>query len=136
MATQKQIRANQRNAKRSTGPRTIAGKKRSGGNAFRHGLSVAIEADATMIHKIETVARQVAGPEASEECIEAATDFAVAHHEIERIRIVRHAMQSEMKLEHLEPEELQRLNGVDRYEMRARTKKRRASAKLRRMLAT
>jgi hypothetical protein len=39
MATEKQIAANQQNAKNSTGPRTEHGKRRSRRNAFRHGLT-------------------------------------------------------------------------------------------------
>jgi hypothetical protein len=38
MTTKKQIAANRRNAKRSTGPRTEEGKKRSSKNAMTHGL--------------------------------------------------------------------------------------------------
>jgi hypothetical protein len=38
MATKKQIAANRKNAKRSTGPRTGAGKARSAMNSTRHGL--------------------------------------------------------------------------------------------------
>ncbi len=38
MTTQKQINANQRNAKKSTGPNTIAGKQRVSTNAIKHGL--------------------------------------------------------------------------------------------------
>jgi hypothetical protein len=38
MATDKQIAANRRNAQKSTGPRTAAGKFRSSLNALRHGL--------------------------------------------------------------------------------------------------
>jgi len=39
MATEKQILANQQNAKHSTGPRTDSGKRRSRRNAIRHGLA-------------------------------------------------------------------------------------------------
>jgi hypothetical protein len=39
MATQKQIDANRRNARKSTGPRSASGKKRASYNAYRHGLS-------------------------------------------------------------------------------------------------
>jgi len=38
MATKKQIAANRRNAKKSTGPRTAAGKAKSAQNATKHGL--------------------------------------------------------------------------------------------------
>ena len=39
MATKKQIAANRRNAKKSTGPRTEEGKERSSQNAVKHGLT-------------------------------------------------------------------------------------------------
>jgi len=38
MATEKQIAANRRNAKRSTGPRTPKGKAMASKNALKHGL--------------------------------------------------------------------------------------------------
>jgi len=43
MATEKQILANRRNARSSTGPRTSAGKARSRMNARRHGLASFLE---------------------------------------------------------------------------------------------
>jgi hypothetical protein len=39
MASQKQIEANRRNSRNSTGPRSASGKKRASRNAYRHGLS-------------------------------------------------------------------------------------------------
>lgn len=39
MASRRQIAANRRNAQKSTGPRTSAGKLRSRRNAFKHGLT-------------------------------------------------------------------------------------------------
>ncbi len=39
MASQRQIDANRRNAQRSTGPKTQAGRERSRLNALKHGLS-------------------------------------------------------------------------------------------------
>ena len=38
MASRKQVAANRRNAKKSTGPRTLKGKAKSSGNALKHGI--------------------------------------------------------------------------------------------------
>ena len=48
MASERQIVANRVNAKKSTGPKTDAGKQRSRRNAIRHGLSAE-----TIVHAIE-----------------------------------------------------------------------------------
>ena len=46
MATEKQLRANRENAKKSTGPKTSGGRARSSRNALSHGLSLPLTLDA------------------------------------------------------------------------------------------
>ena len=43
MVTEKQILANRKNARSSTGPRTVAGKTRARMNARRHGLAALLQ---------------------------------------------------------------------------------------------
>jgi hypothetical protein len=42
MASERKIAANRRNAQKSTGPRSDAGKKRSSRNAYRPGLAAGV----------------------------------------------------------------------------------------------
>jgi hypothetical protein len=49
------IRANRRNAQRSSGPRTAAGKQRSRQNARKHGLSVPLDTDDPEIDELVQV---------------------------------------------------------------------------------
>ena len=55
MASEKQIAANRANALKSTGPKTAAGRSKSGRNAFRHGLSLPVEIDGDVSAKIEAL---------------------------------------------------------------------------------
>jgi hypothetical protein len=48
LATEKQMAANRRNAAKSTGPRTAAGKARSRMNAYRHGFSSKLRIEETL----------------------------------------------------------------------------------------
>jgi len=61
MASHRQIAANRRNARRSTGPRSPAGRKRSSWNSFRHGLTAGLTAAAERIKYIERLTRKIAG---------------------------------------------------------------------------
>jgi hypothetical protein len=91
MASARQIVANQRNAKKSTGPKSDAGRKRSGKNAYRHGLSVpmsTVEYGA----QLKDLARQFGGDSADVESLALAERGAHAHLELERIRRDQNAM--------------------------------------------
>ena len=133
MATERQIAANQRNAKRSTGPRTMAGKKMSSRNSYKHGLSLALEPDGATRNQMELLVREAAGPEASDERLEAARDYATAYYDIGRVRGVRTEMLSDLNLAKATPEQLDDLIAIDRYDRRALTRQRRAATRLRRL---
>jgi Ni/Co efflux regulator RcnB len=60
MTTDRKRRANQRNAQRSTGPRTQAGKARSKQNAWKHGLAVPISVQPHLADLIDFVANCLA----------------------------------------------------------------------------
>jgi hypothetical protein len=123
MATEKQVTANRANAKRSTGPKTAVGKRRSSGNAFRHGLSGPVPDDGFTLAAIDAIARVVAVP--GDEGLDA-TAFARSQIELRRIRAVRTDLFAALDPRQLEPNELRRLAALDRYERVALTKGRRA----------
>ena len=131
MATEKQIRANRANAARSTGPRTAAGKRKSSGNAFRHGLSGATPLDPPNAATIELIARQLAGEHATEGRLASASEYAGAQLELLRIRAIRTDLFSKVDImKGSNPEEIARLAALDRYERYALTRRRRASKEL------
>ena len=83
MASERQIAANRRNARNSTGPRSTSGRKRASQNAFRHGLTKPISS-AEFARAVETLARQIAGDSEDKIAIELAHDAAEAELELAR----------------------------------------------------
>jgi hypothetical protein len=87
MASERQIAANRQNARRSSGPRSNTGKRRSSGNVLRHGLSRLINdrggAD------IEALARLLVGAHADEATLEQARSVVRAQLDLHRIREVK-----------------------------------------------
>jgi hypothetical protein len=59
MTWQRKIEANRRNALRSTGPRTDAGKARSRRNAFKHGLEIPLNRDDSFTERIERLTTEL-----------------------------------------------------------------------------
>jgi hypothetical protein len=124
MATLKQIEANRRNAKRSTGPRTASGKSKSSHNALRHGLSLPLRMDGATMAEIDELARLLAHEEIDDTL--AAVEVAAAQVDLQRIQRIRRNMLAKIDLATATPKELQHLLAIDRYETRARTRRRRA----------
>jgi len=91
MATERQIEANRRNAQKSTGPRSAAGKKRIGLNAWRHGLRSDFSRRA-FSDRAEALARKFAGPSSDPIVLEHARAAAQAELELARVRLARLAL--------------------------------------------
>lgn len=91
MASERQIAANRRNAKKSTGPRSIAGKKRVRKNAYRHGLSVPMSTYGNEA-KLKELARQFAGNTTDAEILGPAERAAEAQLDLARVRTIKSAL--------------------------------------------
>jgi hypothetical protein len=131
LATEKQIAANRANAKRSTGPKTLAGKLRSSRNAYRHGLSGPGPPDLSGSARADLMAHMIVDERASEDQLACAGDLARAQAELLRVRTIRTEQLRMIDLTHSNVEDLRRLAALDRYERYALTKRRRAQRKLR-----
>jgi hypothetical protein len=92
MASERQIAANRLNARKSTGPLSRAGKRRSSRNAYRHGLASSRKADAATARKLDQLARQIAGDSNSEIILELARSAAEAELDLARVRLASVAL--------------------------------------------
>ncbi len=86
MASERQIAANRRNARKSTGPRSGAGRKRASRNAYRHGLSLNLLSTAAYAKELETLARKIASDTKDAITVERALEIAQAELELARVR--------------------------------------------------
>jgi hypothetical protein len=89
MATERQIAANRRNAVKSTGPRSSAGKRRARRNSYRHGLSVGAAERPGCAEDVERLARKIAGAGADAIVLEQARSVAQAQLDLTQIRRTR-----------------------------------------------
>jgi hypothetical protein len=92
MASERQIAANRRNARRSTGPRSGAGKKRASRNAYRHGLSLNIISSAASAKRLEKLVRKIAGNTDNPILLERARALAQAELDLARVRRAKVAL--------------------------------------------
>ncbi|MGI9352830.1 MAG: hypothetical protein ACR2O3_14800 [Rhizobiaceae bacterium] len=153
MTSAKQIAANQENAKRSTGPKTKAGKIRSRKNALRHGLASVILEGSPEDQEVNNIARAILGPSNTDS---AATYFAreaaEAENTLRHVREVKVELFNTLKFkdeialavsdQFADPktlpsnfnELLEQSINLDRYERRARSRRKKALRQLMEML--
>jgi hypothetical protein len=98
MVTARQIAADRRNARRSTGPRSHAARKRSSRNSFRHGLAAGITTNAERIKHVERSARKIAGATTDIVTLEWARTVAQAEYDLAQVRRVKAAVMSRVML--------------------------------------
>ena len=89
MTSERKRATNQQNARRSTGPRSVAGKKTSRQNALQHGLSARLGKNPEQDQRVQGLAQIIAGPEAGASELHYARIAADATLQIIRIRGLR-----------------------------------------------
>ena len=81
--------SNRRNARRSTGPKSAAGKAKVAKNALRHGLAIPARLDPALNREIEGFAELIAGASAPPFLLDCARRIAETQIDLRRIRRVR-----------------------------------------------
>jgi hypothetical protein len=122
MPSPKKITANQRNARRSTGPRTDAGKAQSRLNAFRHGLAIPSAALPELASDVAHLTQAIAGAAADAPLVRDAA-LRVAEAALDVLR-ARHART--LPLARQRGWDWDQLGTLDRYERRALSRRNKA----------
>lgn len=131
MTSKRKIAANRKNAKKSTGPRSEAGRATSRHNARRHGLATGIGSDPALRDDIEKLAKLLAQAGGRENIGEFAREAAEAHLDLARIRSIRARLYARMRFfgaastEDL-MEAAEQFARLERYERRAFSRRKRA----------
>ena len=92
MQRDRKIQTNRANARASTGPKTPRGRASSARNAFRHGLSMPVEADLVLSERVQALTRQIAGSDTSVRIQILAHRIAEAQVDLLRVRYARHRL--------------------------------------------
>jgi hypothetical protein len=130
MASDRQIAANQRNAKKSTGPTSDSGKLRSRKNAFRHGLAIGVDRDPPHRADVEKLAQIFSQARNEPSITLIAQDAATAELDLLRISKIRVSIFEAFHNSSKSLQEVAQLNEdlrkIVRYERRAFSRRRRA----------
>jgi hypothetical protein len=129
--SERKIAANRSNAKKSTGPRSKAGRRASRRNALRHGLAIDIRTDPAYNDDIEQLAKMMSRASGRQSVSDSARDAAEAVLDLSRIRKIRASLFETIYFsDTAAPDRLTELNDklakLERYERRAFSRRNRA----------
>jgi hypothetical protein len=100
MASERQRRTNRKNARRSTGPQTAAGKANAAQNSFRHGLAADIRNNSTWSKDIESLEQHYCEEALNRHRFVDARTAAEAQFAINRVRQARVALIENAAVDH------------------------------------
>jgi hypothetical protein len=92
MPSARRIAANRRNAQKSCGPRTHAGKARVRRNALKHGLSLSVLKSPGMSAEVEKLALALVGNDQDSRLLMQARKLAEAAMDLQRIQVTKVAL--------------------------------------------
>jgi hypothetical protein len=92
VTTERQVAANRRNARRSTGPRSRGGKERASRNSHRHGLTAPPTTTQEHARRVENLARKIAADATDVVVLDYARAAAEAEFGIARVRQTKVAL--------------------------------------------
>jgi hypothetical protein len=107
MISERKIAANRRNAQKSCGPRTSAGKASASRNAMRHGLAAMTHRDQKLLANIETLAGSICGDDKRPESFERAVEIAESEALLQLVNCERVAVVERLR----DPEAIALTNG-------------------------
>jgi hypothetical protein len=131
MPSERKIAANRSNAKKSTGPRSKAGRQASRRNALRHGLAIDIRTDPAYHDDIEQLAKMMSRARGMQNASDSTRDAAEAVLDLSRLRKIRASLFETIYFaDTAAPDRLTELNDklakLERYERRAFSRRNRA----------
>ncbi len=130
MSSAAKIRANRRNALRSTGPRSLAGKFIAARNSRRHGLTLPVLGDPSLTAEVIALAREIEtttiGHEADSAGHMLACRIAEAMVDLGRVRLAKLPIVAALHADACDLPTLMRLSRLDRYERQALGRRKRA----------
>ena len=91
-SSDRKVAANRGNAKKSTGPKSESGQKRSRRNARRHGLAIDVGSDPTFSADIESLAKAISSAWGAHSVGDLGREGAAAEIDLLRIRKIRAAL--------------------------------------------